>query len=406
MPWPANGFMKTNEPWSGRYVIGTNLWAFSHFTQFMDPGWKMLVTPDTYLYTKGTTKGGRFIAYKDPVNEDYSMVIDTYTGDFPVGGLDVEINLQGNLSKENVAVWRSNFNVENETFVRVDTKGAVNNKVSVHLDKGCIYTLSTTQGQNKGITVSPEYQDFPIPYSDEFENYRTGDLPRYFVNANGAFEIAPAGGGRLGNVLRQAAKKSAILWHPGAKPIAQPLTVIGDIYWADYDVQVDVLLEKAGRVLLGGRIDGKQVDAGEYEVQGYWLALNNSGSWALYRKDTAEKFVVLKTGTVSDFGINQWTTLKLSFNGDDIGVYVGGVLRTVVNDDTYANGHVAFSTMDTNATGLTMQTPDYITAQFDNLQVKRESSSSTSFLFDTQNVKISAMGKYLMVQTGNSGFSI
>ncbi|MEA4936621.1 MAG: hypothetical protein VB102_08270 [Paludibacter sp.] len=369
MPWSTNGFMKTNEPWSGRYVIGTNLWAFSHFTQFIKIGSRMLVTPDTYLYADGTTKGGRYIAYKSPDSGDYSMVIDTYEGSFPAEGLDVEIYPEGDLSKEDVAIWRSNFNATNESFIRVATTGIVDNKISVHLDKGCIYTISTTRGQNKGVTVSPAYQDFPIPYTEVFENYQTGDLPKYFVNANGAFEIAAAGGGRTGKVLRQTATKSAILWHPNAKPVAQPLTAIGNIYWTNYDVQVDVLLEEAGRVLLGGRIDGEQVNTGDYEVQGYWLMLNNSGSWVLYRKDVGENFVILKTGAITGFGINKWTTMKLSFKDDSISVYIGDVLRAVVNDTTYPKGHVAIATMDTKATGLIMQTSDYVTAQFDNLQI-------------------------------------
>lgn len=369
MPWPTNGFMKTNEPWSGRYVIGTNLWAFSHFTQFIDIGWRMLVTPDTYLYTAETSKGGRFIAYKSPVTGDYSMVVNTYTDDFPVDGLDVVIKLEGNLSKEDIAVWRSNFNTNNESFIYKESVSVIDNTVSLHLDKGCIYTLSTTKGQHKGITVSPLYRDFPIPYSDDFEDYQSGDLATYFINCNGAFEIAAAGGGRSGNILRQVATKSAILWHPNAKPVAQPLTAIGNIYWINYDVQVDVLLEKAGHVLLGGRIDGKSVNAGEYEVQGYWLALDNSGTWVLYRKDIPEDFVMLKTGLISGFGVNQWTTLKLSFNGNNIGVFIGGILQAVVNDDTYSNGHVALATMDTKATGLITQTSNYVTAQFDDLLV-------------------------------------
>jgi len=370
MPWPTNGFMKTNEPWSGRYIIGSNLWAFSHFTQFIDIGWKMLVTPDTYLYTDGTNKGGRFVTYKSPVSGDYSMVIDTYEGtSVPSVGLDLEINLEGSMSKEDVNIWRSDFNANNESFINIGSASVVNNKISVHLDKGCLYTISTTKGQNKGITVSPAYQDFPFPYADDFENYETEDLPKYFVNANGAFDIAPAGGSRTGNVLRQTAGKSAILWHPNSRPVAQPLTAIGDINWSNYEVQVDVLLEEAGRVLLGGRIDGKLVNAGDYEVQGYWLMLNNSGSWALYRKDVAENFVALKSGVITGFGINQWTTLKMSFQNDIIAVYIGGAKVGEVKDNVYLNGHVAIATMDTKASGLIAPTTDYVTAQYDNLRI-------------------------------------
>jgi hypothetical protein len=390
MPWPTNGMMKTNEPWSGNYLVATNLWAFAHFTQFTKPGWDIVETKDNDIYSDGNgKKAGKYMAFLDPKSGDYTIVVETDSGNFPKEGLEVQFKLEG-VGDKPLQVWRSDFNQrESEWFIHSGTVTPQNGNFQMKLDNNCVYTISSTTGQGKGETKPPAAKHFELPYSDNFESYKAGAMPKYFVDADGIFEIADATG-REGKVLQQAIHDSPIHWHPNSGHPRQPVTEIGDIAWSDYKVHTDVLLENEGTALLGGRIDGKQEGTGAYLLEGYWLSLSSEGKWKLFRLKTPDypsgknnemlaytsKYVLspdlvvtLAEGSISGFGTNQWANFALKFEGNRIKAYMNDTMVADVTDSTYARGNVALSTFGIGVQNFFAHSETYGNAQFDNFAV-------------------------------------
>lgn len=377
MPWSSNGFIEAKEPWSGRYVIGSNLWAFSHFTQFIQPGWKILDTKGSHIYTKDTTVAGRFITFKDDKSDHYAMVLNTYDPKFPEAGVDMEIKLAGGLSTKTATLWRSDFMDPSAWFRQTENLRPANGKIRIHLEKGCVYTLSTITNQHRGITDIPAAKQFPFPYQDDFETADPQNLAKYFLDANGIFEIVPAGGGWKGKALRQVVREAPIIWHD--KPLKQPVTEIGDMAWSHYKVAVDVLLENEGKALLGGRFDGIKENNGNYYLEGYWLSVDQKGNWELLRKDApldkndkkdTGAFVTLASGEINGFGLNKWINLRMEFEGEVIRAFIGQKKMAEVTDTTYKNGNVTLGTVGVDGADMFSKTDTWCNAQFDNLLIK------------------------------------
>lgn len=366
MPWPSNGIMKTKEPWSGHYRIGTNLWAFAHFTQFIKPGWNLMDT-GSYLVPDGNGGGyGRYIAYCDKNTGDYSIVATTYS-DISENGIDLRISTAKGMKKDDLHIWRSHFENPDEQFVYAgkvspDKKGIY----TIHLDKDCVYSITTTEGQGKGTTDIPEAAPFNLPYEDDFETYDDGNMPKYFVDANGTFEVTVHNGNK---VLKQFIRNKPDLWHPGSKHIAQPLSELGDMSWKDYSVQVDVLLENEGNVILGGRVDPYLENNEEYKLQGHWLYLNDKGEWKLCFRNKTEELI--KAEGTTDFGTNVWTTLKLEMKGNTVSAYIGKEKVAELTCKYPETGNIAIATLAPDAVNFHAPTDLYTTALYDNLIIKK-----------------------------------
>jgi len=266
----------------------------------------------------------------------------------------------------------------------------LNNKTfTMQLDKSCVYTISTTTGQQKAKPVSPAQKPFALPYSDDFDGCKIGGLPRYFVDAHGAFEIAAASGGRSGNALKQVITTPTIPWHPHTGKVDQPITEMGDIAWTDYKVSADVLLQTEGTALLSGRLDGRQTVNLSYLLEGYWLSINNEGAWKLFRLKTPDYpkgkvnkafivpyisqpdlIVTLAEGKIDGFGLNKWMNISLEFKGSRIKASLGGNTVADITDSVYANGNIAFATLAKDAANFFARTKSpYCVAEFDNLEI-------------------------------------
>mgnify|MGYP000885583843 CR=1 FL=1 len=376
MPWASNGFIEAKEPWSGRYEIGSNLWAFSHFTQFIHPGWKIMDTGGSYIFMKDTVRAGRYIAFRDDKSDQYAVVFNTYDPKFPETGMDIEINLSGRLSTATAYLWRSDFMDTTTWFRQNEIIDPIKGKLRLHLDKGCVYTLSTSTDQRRGITDIPVAGKFPFPYQDNFETDDPQELAKYFIDANGSFGIYTAVDKRNGKVLRQMVNEAPVMWHD--RPLKQPLTEIGDINWRNYKVEVDFLLENDGKVLLGGRFDGKKENNGNYLLEGYWLSLDNKGQWQLLRKDAPVNkndkkdngvFVMLASGKISNFGLNRWISVCLEFDEELIHAYISHNKVAEIIDKVYRNGNVALGTVSANGTDMFSKTDTWCNVQFDNMKI-------------------------------------
>ncbi|HZR44173.1 MAG TPA: hypothetical protein VFB12_28935, partial [Ktedonobacteraceae bacterium] len=81
LPFNTDGLMVANQPWSGNYSVGEQLWVTAHTTQFTQPDWQYLDSACGYL--GGSKTNGSYVTlrspngrvFKSPDRRDYSMII-------------------------------------------------------------------------------------------------------------------------------------------------------------------------------------------------------------------------------------------------------------------------------------------------------------------------------------------
>jgi beta-galactosidase len=335
LPLPNSGVMKANTPWSGHYEVEPAVWAVAHTTQFAVPGWVYIDSACGEL-----AGGGSYVTLKQPDGSgNYSIVIETMDAKKRQA---VRFELADGLSDGAIHVWHSN---EAEQFVKLEDITPVKGGFNIKLEPGSIYSLTTTTGQHKGEATAPAAADFPLPYSDDFENYSGGKQAKYFSDQAGSFEAAERSDG-TGKCLRQIVTEEGIKW--ATNPY--PETFIGDINWTDYEVSSDMYIEESGFVTIFGRIGNKKSWEAK-QPNGYWLKVNNRGRWEL--SADAKK---LAAGKV-EFSADRWHNLKLQFVGKRITAFVDSTQVGSILDVTFSNGMAGVGSGWNNA-------------QFDNFKVE------------------------------------
>ncbi len=334
LPLAGSGLMYANTPWSGSYNVQPAIWATAHTTQFAQPGWRYLDSACGHL------NSGSFVTLKS--GSDYSIIIETAAA---LSDQSVTFHITGGLSTGTVHVWKSD--ADNQ-FIQQPDIVPVNGSLTITLSPGAIYSLTTTTGQSKGTAAPPTAAAFPLPYSDNFENYSPGQGAKYFSAINGSFEIAACGGGRSGQCLRQAVDNAPIPWHEVGP--AEPASFLGSTNWTDYQVSADVFLEKPGQAKLIGRLIQEDENSGD--LNAYQLYASSTGMWELCAHDST----VLAAGTIS-FPINTWHTMTMILDGSQIQGVIDGVTVASINDTTYTQGMA----------GLGVRS--WSTAQYDNFHI-------------------------------------
>ena len=144
--------MLANQPWSGYYSVGKDVWAIAHTTQFTAPGWKYLDASTGYI--GGNRNNGSYVTMKSPNNSDYSMIIETMDAS---GAQTLDLTVTGGLSTGPVHVWATNLNSSNpaDFLVRQADITPSGGRYSLTVQPGYQYTVTTTTGQGKGTATSP-----------------------------------------------------------------------------------------------------------------------------------------------------------------------------------------------------------------------------------------------------------
>jgi len=348
LPFDDDGLILANQPWSGAYSVGTELWATAQVTQFTAPGWQFLNSGSGYL--GGSESNGSYVTLKSTDGTDYSTIIETTTAS---AAQTVTVNVSGGLSTGSVHEWSTNVNAPTaaSTFVNNGTITPANGSYSLTVQPGEIYTLTTTTGQGKGAAAGPAQATLGLPYSDTFSGDTVGQQPRYLSQMQGAFEVAPCAGGRSGNCLQQQAATKPIEWDGNANPY----TIGGNLSWANYTVSADALIEQTGAVQLLGRV-GTMAGFAPANINDYYLQLSNTGAWSVIKNSTSGTLTTLASGTTAP-GLNTWQHLSLTFNGHTISAAINGSTVATVSDSAYASGMIGFGT------------GGYQTDQFGNLSV-------------------------------------
>jgi hypothetical protein len=356
LPYDDDGLVVANQPWSGAYSVGAELWATAQVTQFTAPGWQFLNDGSGYL--GGSESDGSYVTLKSTDDTDYSTIIETTTAS---AAQTVDVDVSGGLSTGTVTVWSTDVNspTSSNTFVDDGTITPSDGEYSLTVQPGYIYTLTTTTGQSKGNAAGPAPATLSLPYSDTFASDTAGQQPPYLSQMQGAFEVEPCTGGRSGNCLQQQAATTPIEWDDGANPY----TIGGNLSWADYTVSADALMEQAGAVQLLGRV-GTMEAFDPAAINDYYLQLSNTGAWSVIRNSTSGTLTTLASGTVSAPGLDTWQQLSMTVDGDSISAAINGTTVATVTDSSYASGMIGLGT------------DGYQTDQFSDLSVSLAGSST------------------------------
>ncbi len=317
---PNAGILRAQWPWTGHYEIKSPVWVIAHTTQFAQPGWQYVDTACGKL-----KNGGSFVTLKK--NKDFSVVIET------INALENEIisfKIQNGLSGSKIYVWKSD---SVNYFNNVDVIIPKNGTFTISVSKNCVYSLTTTTGQKKGMITPPAAKKFMLPYKDDFEQYSLGNTSvKYFIEQNGAYEVVNAGQGRKGKALRQVVSDSPIVWTYGHTAyLLGTASIIGDKNWVNYSVTADVLMEEPGYARVMGRVSRVTLDG---QINGYQLYLYNDGMWKIKYSTTD---AALDSGNINA-GLNKWYTLKMVFDDSLITAFINGKKIAQLYDSRYQQG--------------------------------------------------------------------
>ena len=333
---PNSGLMIAKTPWSGYYEVQPGIWAVAHTTQFTEPGWKYVDSGCGFL------KKGSYVTLKSPDEKDFSIIIETVD---TTGIQTVTFQLAGNYANKPLSVWKSTrgkCEFEKQTDLKVR-----NNKFTIKLDGKSAYSITTTSGQTKGNYQVTEDKPFPFPYQANFEDDAVGQLPKYFMDQAGVFEVHKRQDGK-GNCLRQVITQQGIEWEVGQNVFVS--TMLGDVNWTDYQVSTEVnIQENTGYARLLGRI--KDVKRGGDYPDAYWFKINTSGNWVLFAGDQK-----IGSGNIP-FAPFIWHQLSMKCKGNLISVSVNGKEVVSVTDSKYTQGLAGIGS-------------DFNTVEFDNFEVK------------------------------------
>ena len=371
------------EPWSGHYQVREALWGYAHYGQFTEVGWRYVDDGCGNL-----PKGGTVATLRNPKTGDFSMIFETKGA---TERQTVKVKVGKGLSKGKLCVWRS---TKDEQFVQQpDLKGGL---FTITLEPNAVYSISTTTGQQHGAYADiPASKPFPIPYSDDFEQYEKpvewGYLPHYLADLIGAFEIVDAPAPTLNSQLstlnsskciRQTVSEHTLSWAPEW----HHYTILGDSAWTDYEVSADVYLNPQDEAAVMGRLCDVGSGYGIW-AKGYYLKLDDHGKVTLIltrgKRDQKELIgdkeqqeailarkdievggeYVLASAQAEGIAPCHWHNLRLRFEGDIVTGYVNGRQVVQAKSDRYPKGMAGLM--------APMQKHRISTPYFDNLRITR-----------------------------------
>jgi O-glycosyl hydrolase len=348
MPFHTVGLATAPEPWSGTYTLGKNLWATAQVTQFTAPGWHFIDSASGFL--GGNRANGSYVSLKSTNNTDFSTIIETSTA---TAAQTVSLTIQGGLSTSAVHVWSTSLGTGPQFAHGADLVPS-GGTVSLTLQPGMIYTLSSTAGAGKGTATSPAPAPLALPFTNSFDSQTTGAPATYLADMQGAFEVHPCTG-RTGQCVQQMAAVKPIEWQADS----DAFSLFGDTRWTNYTVAADARLAAAGTVELFGRANTQARPQSHQNA--YEFRAGSSGAWSITSTDANATVRTLASGTTTALGVGAWHRLSLTFKGSAISAAVDGKQVGSATDSVWSSGQAGIGLLG------------YQNAQFDNLSVTPES---------------------------------
>jgi hypothetical protein len=240
LPYDGRGIMMANTPWSGNYKDSAPLWISAHFGQFLEIGWKLLLTNRGSgilpPLNGGDGDAGSCVTYVPPADlSEMTIICETMT----VTSAGARIfQLEGGLPGPGtiLSVWQT---TQGANFVQQpDVTVASDGTLTLVLPADGIVTASTihtaTHGQ-PSVAIPPS-APLQLPYRDsfneslnEYDNY-----PKYLSDQGGSFACR---NGSLVQVVTERSKENDWYTTP------DPFTLLGDYApWSDVTVGVTVTI--------------------------------------------------------------------------------------------------------------------------------------------------------------------
>lgn len=237
------GLMRAHRPMSGNYEVSAPIWLTAHWTQFVKPGWRFLHTPgggSGFIDVAGLTSHvGTYVTLVPETSlNGLTVIIETMQQDACLSrnssSLDLTFTTRNGLPGPGtiLKVWMT---TSTAYFIQLsDIIIASDSTFSIHVPPDCMITLSTeTRAQKGSFPSSPIPSDapWPLPYSDNFNEYPYDSMAKYFSDQGGSWSV------RNGTINQVA------VGDPGPNGWAynpDPLTQIGDESWIDYSISTTV----------------------------------------------------------------------------------------------------------------------------------------------------------------------
>ena len=321
LPIAGSGPMKANTPWSGHYEIQPAVWAIAHTTQFARPGWRYIDSASRLF-----PRGGSSVALVSPDGRDWSLIVETMDAKGPE---TLSIAAAGTLKEVPLTIWRTTRNSQFEMIGPLSPAGGL---YTIVLEPEAVYSLTTTEGQHKGVPAHPipPDHDLVLPFTDDFERTAPGRAPGYFSDLNGAFEVVTDSGKGGGRALRQTISERGIEWPLAGQP--EPRTIVGSRSWSSYEVSSDIHLEGTGWAGVCARY-------GRPWESGCWLKLFSDGSWQFTGAGGT-----LDEGRLAEFDPGVWHTVSLWCSGTRVIASIDGIARDTSADYYCLSGFAALGT--------------------------------------------------------------
>jgi Glycosyl hydrolase family 59/Galactocerebrosidase, C-terminal lectin domain len=350
LPYPTAGLLVANQPWSGTYSLGSQLWVAAHWAQFTDSGWTFVDSASGYL--RGDAHNGTYVTLQASDRSDFSTIVETTTAKTAQW---IRFAISGGLPTKTMHVWATNVTSPDPStwFRRLEDIRPVDGSFKLVARPGYLYTLTTTTGQRGHTASSGPGRIMSLPYADDFDGYDTGRAARYLSNMQGDFQIQPCGGHRGGRCVRQMATAKPVEW---LHTVATPFAILGDWRWRDYRVAVDVLFDAHGAVQLIGHL-GRQHGRSPEAIDGCYLHVRDTGAWAIVIKKGRRGRVTLAHGIARPLGLHRWHRLSLEFEGPVIRAAIDDRHLASVRDTSSAEGQIGIGTVG------------YQPDEFDNLSI-------------------------------------
>ena len=336
LPYPTAGLLVANQPWSGAYSLGSQLWVAAHWAQFVDPGWSFVDSASGYL--RGDAANGAYVTLQAPDGSNFSTIVETTTAKTAQW---IRFAISGGLPTETMHMWATNLGSPDPStwFRRLDDIRPVDGSFKLVARPGYLYTLTTTTDRHERTTTSPPGRIMSLPYADNFDGYDTGRPAKYLSDMQGNFQIQPCSGHRGGRCARQMVTERPVEWlHTGAAPFA----ILGDWRWRDYRAAVDVLFNAHGGVQLMGHL-GRQHGRSPGAVDGCYLHVRDTGAWSIVIEKGRGR-VTLAHGIAKPLGLHRWHRLSLEFDGPVISATIDDQHLASVRDTSLAEGQIGIGT--------------------------------------------------------------
>ncbi|KAK7508505.1 hypothetical protein BaRGS_00000071 [Batillaria attramentaria] len=254
LPFFGTGLMTAVEPWSGHYMVATPIWMSAHTAQFTQVGWSYLHHGSGVGMLDG---GGSYVSLVSPDRKNLTVIIETMSHnhsvcirpalpEYTVVPQNVTIKLAGSFASiSEMRVWRSKLGFNGQESILFEEQKPLKfegGMATLALDVDEVYTLTTLTTGRKGgpETPPPPSQPFPLPYSDDFENYTLGAEPNNMAQGTGSFEVVRSKS-TAGKVMRQMVLEPPVSWC-AADAIGAAITLIGNYTWVDTYVEVGASL--------------------------------------------------------------------------------------------------------------------------------------------------------------------